>query len=73
AQSATARTARTPSTTIGASTPTAGLTVPQGPADWLDTNLTNREMVTNFANAGTGPKIMSKFKSKIFSGLPSLP
>jgi uncharacterized repeat protein (TIGR01451 family) len=51
----------------GVSTPMAGLTVPQGPGDWLDTNLTNREMVTNFPNAGTGQKITKLFKSKIYS------
>jgi hypothetical protein len=51
----------------GTATPVAGLTVPQGPADWLDTNLTNREMVNFVPNAGTGPKITTKFKSKIFS------
>jgi uncharacterized repeat protein (TIGR01451 family) len=51
----------------GTSTPMAGLTVPQGPGDWLDTNLTNREMVTNFPNAGTGQKITKLFKSKIYS------
>jgi hypothetical protein len=51
----------------GSYTPIAGLTVPQGPADWLDTNLTNREMIGHFPNAGTGPKITTKFKSKVFS------
>jgi len=51
----------------GTFTPEPGLTVEQGPADWLDTNLTNLEMVTNFPNAGTGPKITVKFKSKVFS------
>lgn len=51
----------------GTFTPTPGLTVEQGPADWLDTNLTNLEMVNNFPNAGTGPKITTKFKSKVFS------
>ena len=44
-----------------------GLTVPQGPASWLDTNLTNPEMINFFPNAGQGTKITSKFKSKIFS------
>ena len=44
-----------------------GLTVPQGPESWLDTNLTNREMVNFVPNAGAGPKITAKFKSKIFS------
>jgi hypothetical protein len=51
----------------GMYTPIAGLTVPQGPADWLDTNLTNREMIAHFPNAGAGPKITAKFKSKVFS------
>jgi hypothetical protein len=44
-----------------------GLTVPQGPASWLDTNLTNPEMINFFPNAGQGTKITVKFKSKIFS------
>jgi uncharacterized repeat protein (TIGR01451 family) len=51
----------------GLVTPIAGLTVPQGPADWLDTNLTNREMINFVPNAGTGPKITTKFKAKVFS------
>lgn len=44
-----------------------GLTVPQGPASWLDTNLTNPEMINFIPNAGQGTKITSKFKAKIFS------
>ena len=44
-----------------------GLTVPQGPGSWLDTNLTNPEMINFFPNAGQGTKITAKFKSKIFS------
>jgi uncharacterized repeat protein (TIGR01451 family) len=44
-----------------------GLTVPQGPASWLDTNLTNPEMINFFPNAGAGTKITARFKSKIFS------
>jgi uncharacterized repeat protein (TIGR01451 family) len=44
-----------------------GLTVPQGSASWLDTNLTNPEMINFFPNAGKGTKITTKFKSKIFS------
>jgi uncharacterized repeat protein (TIGR01451 family) len=44
-----------------------GLTVPQGPASWLDTNLTNPEMTNFFPNAGQGTKITTKFKSKVFS------
>jgi uncharacterized repeat protein (TIGR01451 family) len=51
----------------GTYTPLPGLTVEQGPADWLDTNLTNLEMVNNFPNAGTGTKITTKFKSRVFS------
>lgn len=44
-----------------------GLTVPQGPSSWLDTNLTNPEMANFFPNAGQGTKITARFKSKIFS------
>ncbi len=44
-----------------------GLTVPQGPASWLDTNLTNPEMINFFPNAGAGTKITARFKSKVFS------
>ena len=44
-----------------------GLTVPKGPASWLDTNLTNPEMINFFPNAGAGPKITAKFKSKVYS------
>ena len=44
-----------------------GLTVPQGPASWLDTNLTNPEMINFVPNAGAGTKITTKFKSKVFS------
>ena len=44
-----------------------GLTVPQGPASWLDTNLTNPEMINFVPNAGAGTKITAKFKSKVFS------
>lgn len=44
-----------------------GLTVPQGPGSWLDTNLTNPEMINFVPNAGQGTKITAKFKSKIFS------
>jgi uncharacterized repeat protein (TIGR01451 family) len=51
----------------GPYTPIAGLTVQQGPADWLDTNLTNLEMVNFLPNSGTGQKITTKFKSKVFS------
>jgi uncharacterized repeat protein (TIGR01451 family) len=51
----------------GTFTDEPGLTVPQGPASWLDTNLTNPEMINFIANAGTGTKITAKFKSKVFS------
>ncbi len=51
----------------GTFTDEPGLTVPQGPASWLDTNLTNPEMVNFVPNAGQGTKITTKFKSKIFS------
>ena len=51
----------------GTFTDEPGLTVPQGPASWLDTNLTNPEMVNFLPNAGTGPKIAVKLKSKVFS------
>ena len=44
-----------------------GLTVPQGPASWLDTNLTNPEMMNFLANAGQGQKITAKLKAKVFS------
>lgn len=51
----------------GTFTDAPGLTVPQGPASWLDTNLTNPEMINFFPNAGKGEKITAKFKSKVFS------
>jgi hypothetical protein len=51
----------------GTFTDEPGLTVPQGPASWLDTNLTNPEMVNFLPNAGQGRKITTKFKSKVFS------
>lgn len=51
----------------GTFTDVPGLTVPQGPASWLDTNLTNPEMVNFLPNAGKGPKITARFKSKVFS------
>ena len=44
-----------------------GLTVPQGPASWIDDNLTNPEMINYLANAGQGPKVTVKFKAKVFS------
>jgi uncharacterized repeat protein (TIGR01451 family) len=51
----------------GMHTDVPGLTVPQGPASWLDTNLTNPEMINFLANAGKGTKITTKFKAKVFS------
>lgn len=51
----------------GTFTDEPGLTVPQGPASWLDTNLTNPEMINFLPNAGQGTKITAKFKSKVFS------
>lgn len=51
----------------GTFTVAPGFTVQQGAADWLDTNLTNLEMVNIYPNAGSGPKITTKFKSKVFS------
>lgn len=51
----------------GTFTDEPGLTVPQGPASWLDVNLTNPEMINFVPNAGTGTKITAKFKAKVFS------
>jgi len=51
----------------GTFTDEPGLTVPQGPASWLDTNLTNPEMINFLPNAGQGEKITAKLKSKVFS------
>ena len=51
----------------GTFTDEPGLTVPQGPASWLDTNLTNPEMLNFLPNAGTGEKIAVKLKAKVFS------
>jgi uncharacterized repeat protein (TIGR01451 family) len=51
----------------GTHTDEPGLTVPQGPASWLDTNLTNPEMINFLPNAGAGEKITAKFKAKVFS------
>jgi hypothetical protein len=45
----------------------ATLTFPNGPASWLDTNLTNVEMSPVFPGAGNGPKITTRFKAKLFS------
>ena len=41
--------------------------VPNGPASWLDTNLTTDAMTPFIPNAGSGPKITTKFKAKLFS------
>jgi uncharacterized repeat protein (TIGR01451 family) len=52
----------------GTFTDEPGLTVPQGPASWLDTNLTNPEFINFVPDAGKGAtKITTKFKSKVFS------
>ncbi|MBV8883498.1 MAG: metallophosphoesterase [Chroococcidiopsidaceae cyanobacterium CP_BM_RX_35] len=40
---------------------------PKGPDSWLDTNLTNIQMLPFFPNAGAGAKITARFKSKVFS------
>lgn len=39
----------------------------KGPAAWLDTHLTDNEMSPVVPGAGTGPKITTRFKSKVFS------
>jgi hypothetical protein len=51
----------------GTFTDEPGLTVPQGPASWLDTNLTNPEMMNFLPSAGQSQKITARFKSKVFS------
>ena len=38
-----------------------------GPASWLDTNLTDNEMSPVLPGAGSGPKITTRFKAKVFS------
>jgi uncharacterized repeat protein (TIGR01451 family) len=43
------------------------LTFAKGPAAWLDTHLTDNEMSPVLPGAGTGPKITTRFKSKVFS------
>jgi hypothetical protein len=40
---------------------------PNGPASWLDTNLTDNEMSPVLPGAGNGPKITTRFKAKLFS------
>lgn len=52
----------TGSTTLG-----PGLIFPNGPASWLDTNLTTPEMTPFLPTAGAGQKITVKFKAKVFS------
>jgi hypothetical protein len=51
----------------GTTAVTPTLTVPNGPASWLDTHLTEPEMAPLFAGAGSGPKITARFKAKVFS------
>jgi hypothetical protein len=45
----------------------AGFTFPNGPASWLDTNLTSAAFSPVLPGAGSGPKITVKFKAKVFS------
>jgi hypothetical protein len=45
----------------------AGFTFPNGPASWLDTNLTSAAFSPVLPGAGNGPKITEKFKAKVFS------
>ena len=45
----------------------AGFTFPNGPASWLDTNLTSAAFSPVLTGAGSGPKITAKFKAKVFS------
>jgi hypothetical protein len=45
----------------------ANFKFPNGPASWLDTNLTNEEMSQFLQGAGSGPKITTRFKAKLFS------
>jgi hypothetical protein len=42
-------------------------TFPNGPASWLDTNLTSAAFSPVQPGAGNGPKITAKFKAKVFS------
>jgi hypothetical protein len=44
-----------------------GLVFPQGPASWLNTNLTTTQMAPFFPNAGAGQKVTMKFRAKVFS------
>ena len=45
----------------------AGFTFPNGPASWLDTNLTSAAFSPVLTGAGSGQKITAKFKAKVFS------
>jgi uncharacterized repeat protein (TIGR01451 family) len=45
----------------------SGFIFPNGPASWLDTNLTSAEFSPVLPGAGSGPKITAKFKAKVFS------
>jgi hypothetical protein len=45
----------------------AGFMFPNGPASWLDTNLTSAAFSPVLPGAGGGPKITAKFKAKVFS------
>jgi uncharacterized repeat protein (TIGR01451 family) len=45
----------------------AGFNFAKGPASWLDTHLTDNEMSPVLPGAGSGPKITTKFKAKVFS------
>jgi hypothetical protein len=45
----------------------AGFAFPNGPASWLDTNLTSAAFSPVLPGAGSGPKITAKFKAKVFS------
>jgi uncharacterized repeat protein (TIGR01451 family) len=49
--------------------PGVNFTFQNGPASWLDTNLTDNEMaaVPVLAGSGSGPKITTRFKAKLFS------
>jgi hypothetical protein len=47
--------------------PNTSLTFVNGPAAWLDTHLTDNEMSPVLPGAGSGPKITTRFKSKVFS------
>jgi hypothetical protein len=45
----------------------ATFTFPNGPASWVDTHLTSVSMSPVFPAAGSGPKITTRFKAKLFS------